>query len=137
MSRTVRIGILCVSVAIFGYAGIGYVLGRTPDDKAYKSLTVYSEVLQKVQQDYVDDPNMRTVTAGSLHGMLESLDAQSSYLTPREYDEYKKKLANAATAETGLTPSKPYGYVSVLSGRPDSPGTKATIRSGAMFDSTT
>src|SRR5881409_2176299 len=73
MSRAARIGIFCVSVAIFGYALVGHVLGRTEDDKAYKSLTVYGEVLQKVQQDYVDDPNMRTVTAGSLHGMLESL----------------------------------------------------------------
>src|SRR6266851_3907759 len=135
MNRAARIGILCVSVAIFCYAGIGHVLGRTTDDKAYKSLTVYGEVLQKVQQDYVDDPNMRTVTAGSLHGMLESLDAQSSYLTPREYDEYKKKLANVGTAETGLTLSKRYGYVIVLSVLPDSPGTKAGIRSGDIFES--
>src|SRR5437762_10212366 len=135
MSRASRIEILCVSVAIFCYAGIGHVLGRTPDDKAYKSLTVYGEVLQKVQQDYVDDPNMRTVTAGSLHGMLESLDAQSSYLTPREYDEYKKKLANTGTAETGLTLSKRYGYVIVLSVLPDSPGTQAGIRSGDIFES--
>jgi len=73
--------------------GLGHVLGRATDDKAYKSLTVYGEVLQKIQQDYVDDPNMHTVTAGSLHGLLESLDPQSSYLTPREYDEYKKKIA--------------------------------------------
>src|SRR6266436_7357029 len=135
MNRAARIGILCVSVAIFGYAGIGHVLGRTTDDKAYKSLGVYAEVLQKVQQDYVDDPNMRTVTAGSLHGMLESLDPQSSYLTPREYDEYKKKLANAGTGETGLTLSKRYGYVIVLSVLPDSPGTQAGIRSGDIFES--
>src|SRR5213594_629881 len=135
MSRSARIGILCASIAIFCYAGIGHVLGRTTDDKAYKSLTVYGEVLQKIQQDYVDDPNMRTVTAGSLHGMLESLDAQSSYLTPREYDEYKKKLANAGTAETGLTLSKRYGYIIVLSVLPDSPGTQAGIRSGDIFES--
>src|SRR5256712_6882681 len=135
MSRAARIGIFCVSVAIFGYALVGHVLGRTQDDKAYKSLTVYGEVLQKVQQDYVDDPNMRTVTAGSLHGMLESLDPQSSYLTPREYDEYKKKLANTGTAETGLTLSKRYGYIIVLSVLPDSPGTRAGIRSGDIFES--
>src|SRR5258707_8881087 len=136
MSRAARIGIFCVSVAIFGYAFVGYVvLGRTQEDKAYRSLTVYGEVLQKVQQDYVDDPNMRTVTAGSLHRMLESLDPQSSYLTPREYDEYKKKLANAGTAETGLTLSKRYGYIIVLSVLPDSPGTKAGIRSGDIFES--
>src|SRR2546421_2423532 len=135
MNRASRLGILCVSVAIFCYAGIGHVLGRTPDDKAYKSLTVYGEVLQKVQQDYVDDPTTRTVTGGSLHGMLESLDAQSSYLTPREYDEYKKKLASTGTGETGLTLSKRYGYVIVLSVLPDSPGTQAGIRSGDIFES--
>jgi carboxyl-terminal processing protease len=135
MNRAVRIGILSVSVLIFCYAGIGHVLGGTSDDKAYKSLTVYGEVLQKIQQDYVDDPNMRTVTAGALHGLLESLDPQSSYLTPREYDEYKKKLSNAGTGETGLTLSKRYGYIIVLSVLPDSPGTKAGIRSGDIFES--
>src|SRR5204862_6930299 len=135
MSRAARIGILCASVAIFCSAGIGHVLGSTTDDKAYKSLTVYAEALQKIQQDCVDDPNMRTVTAGSLHGMLESLDAQSSYLTPREYDEYKKKLANTGTGETGRTLSTRYGYVIVHSVLPDSPGTQAGIRSGDIFES--
>src|SRR5258708_13375649 len=97
MSRAARIGIFCVSVAIFSYAGIGHVLGRTADDKAYKSLSVYGEVLQKVQQDYVDDPNMRTVTAGSLHGRRESLDDHASYLTRRQKQEFKKKHSNHHT----------------------------------------
>ncbi len=135
MNRAARIGIVAVSVVIFCFAGLGYVLGRATDDKAYKSLTVYGEVLQKIQQDYVDDPNMHTVTAGSLHGLLESLDPQSSYLTPREYEEYKKKLQNSGTGETGLTLSKRYGYVIVLSVLPDSPGTKAGVRSGDIFES--
>ena len=135
MNRAARIGIISVSVIIFCYAGLGHVLGHATDDKAYKSLTVYGEVLQKIQQDYVDDPNMRTVTAGSLHGLLESLDPQSSYLTPREYDEYKKKVQNSGTGETGLTVSKRYGYVIVLSVLPDSPGTKAGVRSGDIFES--
>jgi len=135
MSRAGRIAIFAISVLIFCYAGIGHVLGRTPDDRAYKSLTVYGEVLQKIQQDYVDDPNMHTITAGALHGLLESLDPQSSYLTPREYDEYKKKMANPGTGETGLTLSKRYGYIIILSVLPDSPGTKAGIRSGDIFES--
>jgi len=135
MNRAARIGIFSLSIAIFCYAGIGHVLGRTSDDKAYKSLTVYGEVLQKIQQDYVDDPNMRTVTAGALHGLLESLDPQSSYLTPREYEEYKKKLATPGTGETGLTLSKRFGYIIVLSVLPDSPGVKAGIRSGDLLES--
>ena len=135
MNRAARIAIFSLSVLIFCYAGIGHVLGRTSDDRAYKSLTVYGEVLQKIQQDYVDDPNMRTVTAGALHGLLESLDPQSSYLTPREYEEYKKKIASPGTGETGLTLSKRFGYIIVLSVLPDSPGVKSGIRSGDLLES--
>lgn len=135
MNRAARIGVLSVSVAIFCYVGIGHVLGRTSDDRAYKSLTVYGEVLQKIQADYVDDPNMRLVTAGSLHGLLESLDPESSYLTPREYNEFKQKLQNAGTGETGLNLSKRFGYIIVVSVLPDSPGEKAGVKGGDIFES--
>ena len=135
MNRAARIGVLCVSVVIFCYAGLGHVLGRTPDDKAYKSLTVYSEVLQKIQQDYVDEPNLHLVTTGSLHGLLESLDAQSSYLTAREYAEYKQKQTANVTGDAGLTLSKRFGYIIVVSVLPDSPGEKAGIHSGDIFES--
>jgi carboxyl-terminal processing protease len=135
MNRTARIGVLIVSIVIFCYAGLGHVLGRTQDDKAYKSLTVYSEVLQKIQQDYVDEPNLHLVTTGSLHGLLESLDPQSSYLTPREYTEYKQKIASSTAGDVGLTLSKRFGYIIVVSVLPDSPGDKAGIHSGDIFES--
>src|SRR6201996_3671246 len=135
MNRKARFAIVTISVAIFCYAGIGHVLGRTPDDKAYKSLTVYGEVLNKIQSDYVDEPNMHLVTAGSLHGLLESLDAESSYLTPREFTEYKQKQQSAGTGETGLSLSKRFGYVIVISVLPDSPAEKAGIHSGDIFES--
>ena len=110
---------------VFCYAGLGHVLGQTHEERAYKSLTVYGEVLQKIQQDYVDEPNMHLVTAGALHGLLESLDPESSYLTPREYTEYKQKMASANPGDTGLTLSKRYGYVIVISVLPESPAEKA------------
>jgi len=135
MNRAARIGIIAISVVIFCYAGLGHVLGRSPDDRAYKSLTVYGEVLQKIQNDYVDDPNIPLVTAGSLHGLLESLDPQSSYLTPREYAEYKQKIANNAAGETGLTMSKRAGYIVAVSVVPDSPAEKAGIHSGDFLES--
>src|ERR1700748_2548946 len=135
MNRKARFAIIALSVAIFCYAGIGHVLGRTPDDRAYKSLTVYGEVLNKIQSDYVDEPNMHLVTAGALHGLLESLDAESSYLTPREFTEYKQKQQNAGTGETGLTLSKRFGYVIVISVLPDSPADTAGIHSGDIFES--
>jgi len=135
MNRTARIAIIAISVAIFCYAGLGHVLGQTHEERAYKSLTVYGEVLQKIQSDYVDEPNMHLVTAGALHGLLESLDPQSSYLTPREYTEYKQKAASTNPGDTGLTLSKRFGYVIVVSVLPESPAEKAGIRSGDIFES--
>ena len=135
MNRWARVGILAVSVIIFGWVGLGHVLGRTANDKAYKSLVVYSEVLQKVQQDYVDEPTMHLVEAGSLHGLLESLDSESSYLTPREYTEYKQKSATSNTGETGLNLSKRFGYIIVTSVLPESPADKAGLHSGDIFES--
>jgi carboxyl-terminal processing protease len=135
MNRIARYGILTVSILIVGWVGVGHVLGRTANDKAYKSLQVYSEVLQKIQQDYVDEPNMHLVTAGSLHGLLESLDSESSYLTPREYTEYKEKSANPGIGESGLNLSKRSGYIVVTSVLPDSPGEKAGLHSGDFLES--
>ena len=135
MNRAARFSVLIASAAIICYASIGHVLGRTRDDKTYKSLTVYGEVLQKIQSDYVDDPNMRVVTAGSLHGLLESLDPESSYLTPREYTEYKQKKQDASTGEPGINLSKRFGYVIAISVLPDSPAEKAGIHSGDIFES--
>lgn len=135
MNRIARYGILAVSVLIVGWVGVGHVLGRTANDKAYKSLQVYSEVLQKIQQDYVDEPNMHLVTTGSLHGLLESLDSESSYLTPREFTEYKEKVGSPGVGETGLNLSKRSGYVVITSVLPDSPGEKAGLRSGDFLES--
>jgi carboxyl-terminal processing protease len=135
MNRWARVGILTVSIIIFGWVGLGHVLGRTANDNAYKSLSVYSEVLQKIQQDYVDEPNMHLVEAGSLHGLLESLDSESSYLTPREYTEYKQKTSAPGAGETGLNLSKRFGYIIVTSVLPDTSADKAGLHGGDIFES--
>lgn len=135
MNRTARIAIIAISIAVFCYAGLGHVLGQTREERAYKSLTVYGEVVQKIQADYVDEPNMHLVTAGALHGLLESLDPESSYLTPREYTEYKQKNASTNPGDTGLTLSKRFGYIIVISVLPESPAEKAGIVSGDIFES--
>src|SRR5258708_22215834 len=133
MDRTARIVILAISAVVFCYAGLGHVLGQTHEERAYKSLTVYGEVLQKVQQDYVDEPNMHLVTAGALHGLLESLDPESSYLTPREYTEYNQKFASTNPGDTGLTLSKRFGNVIVNSVLPGSAAEEGGIYRRCIF----
>src|SRR6266849_7475379 len=134
MSRLARVSIVTLSVVIFLYVGLGYVLGKTTDDKSYRSLSVFSEVLQHIQEDYVDDPNMAVVTAGAMHGLLESLDPLSGYLSPREYADYRDRTKTAQHGEAGMTISKRYGYVIVVSVVPESPAAKANLRAGDILE---
>ncbi len=134
MSRLARIATVTLSVIVFLYVGFGYVLGKTTDDKAYRSLTVFGEVLQHVQGDYVDDPNMAVVTAGALHGLLESLDPLSGYLSPREYADYKDRLKSAPRGEAGMTLSKRYGYIVIVSVVPQGPAAAAGLRKGEILE---
>ena len=135
MSRLAKKIVLSLSVLVFAYVAMGYVLGKTNDDKTYRSLTVFSEVLEHIQHDYVEDPNMRQVETGALHGLLDSLDPQSSYLSAREYTDYKGKVDNEAKGGSGLELSKRFGYVAVISVIPDSPAQKANIRTGDLLES--
>jgi carboxyl-terminal processing protease len=135
MSRVTRIVVICLSVITFGYMAAGYLLARTNDDKTYKVLTVYSEVLEHIQRDYVEEPNMRAVTAGALHGLLDSLDSESAYLSPLEYADYKKSLETEGKADAGLVLSRRYGYILLVSMLPDSPGLKAGLRDGDILES--
>ena len=50
ISKKVVVGL---SAVVFAYVATGYLRARGSDDKAYHALTVYSEVLDKIQREYV------------------------------------------------------------------------------------
>jgi carboxyl-terminal processing protease len=134
MSSLARKIVVALSVLVIAYVATGYVMGRSSDDKAYRALTVYSEVLDKIQSQYVDDPNMHQVTSGALHGLLDSLDPQSAYLSPLEYKDYKDRSATNAKGEAGLALTKRFGYISVISVLPDSPAQKIGLHIGDVLE---
>jgi carboxyl-terminal processing protease len=110
------------------------MLGKSSNDNAFRALTVYSEVLDHIQRDYVDDPNMHAVTNGSLHGLLDSLDPQSAYLSPLEYKDFKEKTASNPPADSGLALTRRFGYIGVIAVLPDSPAAKIGLRIGDILE---
>src|SRR5208283_3373839 len=107
MSKTTKLVVLGLSflLATLVIAGGLGVKASTKNDDSYKQIGVYSEVLQRIRTEYVEDPNVQAVTNGALHGLLESLDANSSYLDPTEYKEYRQRK-NEGKATIGATLSK-------------------------------
>jgi carboxyl-terminal processing protease len=133
--RSVFVLSLAVLVALIaGEFGLRAVRADSDDDGAYRQINVYTQVLKKIQTDYVTEPNIPDVTAGALHGLLETLDADSSYLTPAEYKIYKDHPAGA-DAQVGLTVSKRYGYAVVVSVLPGSPADKQHLVDGDPIES--
>ncbi len=133
--RTVFVLSLGLLVALIaGEFGLRAVRAGSNEDGAYKQMRVYAEVLKKVQGEYVTEPNINDVTTGALHGLLETLDADSSYLTPTEYKIYKEHPA-AGEAQVGLTVSKRYGYAVVVSVAPGSPAEKEHFTDGDAIES--
>ena len=129
MSTKIKASILVLSAAVLLFMVIGNLdaVRASNSDGAYRQLQVYSEVLSRVRSEYVEEPNIPDVTQGALHGLLESLDADSSYLTPSQYKLYKDHLTGAK-ADIGAAISKRFGYAAIVSVIPGGPADKVGLQ---------
>ena len=143
MSRSFQRLAFILAAGIFAALGLGFGLGQFgffgvhaggEEDGAYRQMHVYAEVLKRIQSDYVTEPNIGNVTTGALHGLLESLDADSSYLTPAEYKIYKER-PSAGVAQIGVTVSKRFGYATIVTVTPGSPADREHLSDGDVIES--
>jgi len=103
-------------------------------DNVYKHLAVYSEVLSRIKSEYVEEPDMSSVTLGALNGLLESIDPYASYLNAEQYKDYLKNF-DTYKGDLGMVLAKKYGYITVVSVIPGSPAAKAGLTTGDMLES--
>jgi len=137
MPKISKILLLSVSVVLvltvfLGVNSSGVSAASDDQDGAYRQINVYSEVLRHIQTDYVEEPNIPTVTNGALRGLLESLDSDSSYLTPEDYKAFKED--KGGKAQVGINVSKRWGYATVVSVVPGSPADKANLNDGDIIE---
>src|SRR5580698_8383624 len=136
MSMKIKAAILVSSFAVLLFFVVGAMGGvhASSDNGSYRQLQVYSEVLSRVQSEYVEEPNIPKVTDGALHGLLESLDSNSSYMSAEAYKTYKAHKAEGK-AGIGAVISKRFGYADVVAVLPGSPAEKAGIEQTDIFES--
>src|SRR5438094_7487986 len=107
----------CLTVLLL----IGSVIGRSaPPDDTYKHIGVFSDVVGHIKSEYVEEPDMKSVTLGALNGLLEAVDPFAGYLNADQYGEYLKNK-DAKRSDIGLILSKKSGYVGVVGVVPNSP----------------
>ena len=137
MSKRVKAIIFSASLLVAAFAVMGGLnvraAGINKNEGAYRQIGVYSEVLSRIRSEYVEEPNLGLVTNGALHGLLESLDPDSSYLNAEEYKVYKAHKSDGK-GDIGATVSKPFGYAAVISVIPGGPADKAQIHNGDIIE---
>src|SRR5947209_5062050 len=129
--------IVCSSTCIVVLLLLGARNGRAravAADDIYGHLKVYTEVLERIKLEYVEEPDMKSVTLGAINGLLESVDPFASYLNADQYRQYIKS-EDAAKADIGVVLAKRYGYVAVVDVLPGSPAEKASISTGDLIES--
>ncbi len=135
MTRRFQVAVVGFSTLIVGLLLFGAGYGRSaPPDGPITHLGVYSEVLSRIQMDYVEEPDMKVVTAGAINGMLEALDPFASYLNADQYKQYTA-AKQAKKAGVGVLLSKRFGYMSVVDAVPGSPAQKAGLATGDVIES--
>jgi len=138
MPKSLKISLLALSVVLVLGVFVGVnvhgvrAAGEEAQAGAYNQINVYGEVLQHIQSDYVEVPSIPLVTTGALRGLLESLDADSSYLTPADYKAYKDD--KGGKAQVGIHVSKRYGYATIISVVPGSPAAAENLSDGDIIE---
>ena len=121
----------CLTVLLL----VGSVLSRgASQDDTLKHIGVFSDVVAHIKSEYVEEPDMKSVTLGALNGLLEAVDPFASYLNADQYRDYLK-YKDVKRADVGLILSKKFGYVGVVGTVPGSPAAKAGFSTGDMIES--
>ena len=97
--------------------------------KLYEKIDLFSEVLNKVNNEYVEEIDQSEVMDAAIDGVLQSLDPYSSYMSP-------EMLLNMQTETSGefgglgIEVGMEAGVVKVISPIEDTPASKAGVKAG-------
>src|SRR5258708_843380 len=126
--------LLSAALALYSFVG-GWISTRAqqPANDPNAQLRIFENVLQHIQNDYVDEPNMEKVRAGALRGLAYGLDPYSTYLTAEQVKDYND---NARKNEVGIGAelSQVASYLYVIAPMQGSPAEEAGIRSGDIIE---
>ena len=102
---------------------------RGNENNIYKKIDLFSEVLDKVKKEYVEDIDQSEVMDAAINGVLQSLDPYSAYMSPSMYKEMATETSGKFGG-LGIEVSMEAGVVKVISPIDDSPASKAGIKAG-------
>ena len=117
---------LVASIILLNFFGAAYSKNT---DNIYKKIDLFSEVLEKIKDEYVEEVDQSEVMDSAINGVLQSLDPYSSYMNPEIFEEMQTETSGEFGG-LGIEVSMESGVVKVIAPIDDTPASKAGIKAG-------
>jgi carboxyl-terminal processing protease len=126
--------LLSATLTLYTVVG-GWISTRAqqPANDPNAQLRIFESVLQHIQSDYVDEPNMDKVRAGALRGLAYGLDPYSTYLTPEQVREYNGGNKDNQVG-IGAEMSQVASYLYIVAPMKGSPADQAGLKAGDIIE---
>jgi len=105
------------------------LVSSSEEDDIYKKIDIFSEVLDKINKEFVDDVNQSEAMDAAINGVLQSLDPYSAYMTPELYESMQTETSGEFGG-LGIEVSMEAGVIKVITPMDDSPAAKAGVKAG-------
>tara|TARA_B100000965_G_scaffold286908_1_gene244732 strand:+ start:517 stop:1659 length:1143 start_codon:yes stop_codon:yes gene_type:complete len=99
------------------------------DSNIYEKIDTFSEVLDKINKEYVDEINQDEIMDSAINGVLQSLDPYSAYMTPEMYENMTTETSGEFGG-LGIEVGMEAGVVKVISPIDNTPASKAGVKAG-------
>jgi len=118
--------LLSVILILFNFSNITYA---EDTNEIYKKIDLFSEVLEKIKLEYVEDVDQSEVMDAAINGILQSLDPYSAYMNPKLFEEMQTETSGKFGG-LGIEVTMEAGVVKVISPIDDTPASRAGIKAG-------
>ena len=118
-----------IFLIIFPIIFLKFNIALSNETDIYKKIDLFTEVLEKINKDYVDDVNQSDAMDAAINGVLQSLDPYSSYMSPEMLQEMQTET-KGEFGGLGIEVGMEAGVVKVISPIDGSPAESVGVKAG-------
>ena len=116
-------------LSLFIYFFVTSIVAVSEENDIYKKIDVFSEVLDKINKEFVDEVNQSDAMDAAINGVLQSLDPYSAYMSPESYQSMQTETSGEFGG-LGIEVSMEAGVIKVITPMDDSPAAEAGVKAG-------
>ena len=120
---------IIIILTIFSLTVFGNSYAANTNENLYLKIDLFGEVLEKIQNNYVDEVDQSEIMDSAINGVLQSLDPYSAYMSPKIFEEMQTETSGEFGG-LGIEVSMEAGVVKVITPIDDTPAAKAGIKAG-------